>query len=463
MIFKIIASAVVGIFVCTNTIAQPTLTLPDALNTAEKQYQKIKSKKALQQASEQNIQFQQSTYLPDLNLAAQQSFGTINAQHGPLYAFGGLSAASTSMPAPEQNWNAAFGSLYFANVNWNFFTFGKIKNQVNVANADNEISKADVEQEIFQQQVKVSAAYFNLLAAQRLKFVQEKNLERARVFLTTTEALSKAGLIPGVNASLARAEVSNAQSLQIKAYDRELEYAKDLAVQLGEDFKTYQLDSLFNLRLPLLVNLTTGNVTDHPSIILQKNKIEKSTAELKLIQAQSLPNFYLFGVLQGRGSGFDHDYLQDNTAYSKSYFKGAGIQRGNYLLGINLTWNITNVHRNKSKIKAQEFVTQSLMHDNELLQQELYNQGKLAEEKIKNALANHAETKVQLKAAADAFKQYTSLYKSGLATIVDWTQALYTLNRAEVEFEIAQNNVWQALLLKAAAYGDIKIITTAIQ
>jgi hypothetical protein len=59
-----------------------------------------------------------------------------------------------------------------------------------------------------------------------------------------------------------------------------------------------------------------------------------------------------------------------------------------------------------------------------------------------------------MKAASDAYLQKSVLYRNGLATIVDITQALYTLNRAETDRDIAVSNVWQALLLKAAASGD---------
>ncbi len=41
--------------------------------------------------------------------------------------------------------------------------------------------------------------------------------------------------------------------------------------------------------------------------------------------------------------------------------------------------------------------------------------------------------------------------------MVDVTQALYTLNRAETDRAITYNNVWQALLLKAAASGDFAL------
>ncbi len=46
------------------------------------------------------------------------------------------------------------------------------------------------------------------------------------------------------------------------------------------------------------------------------------------------------------------------------------------------------------------------------------------------------------------------MYKNGLSNIVDITQALFALNRAETDRDIANNNVWQALLLRAAASGD---------
>jgi hypothetical protein len=53
--------------------------------------------------------------------------------------------------------------------------------------------------------------------------------------------------------------------------------------------------------------------------------------------------------------------------------------------------------------------------------------------------------------------QKNTLYKNGLTTIVDLTQALYLLNRAETDRDIAYTNVWQALLLKSAALGDFNV------
>ncbi len=62
-----------------------------------------------------------------------------------------------------------------------------------------------------------------------------------------------------------------------------------------------------------------------------------------------------------------------------------------------------------------------------------------------------------MNAASAAYLQKSVLYKNGLSNIIDVTQALYALNRAETDRDIAFANVWQALLFKAAASGDFKI------
>ena len=134
-----------------------------------------------------------------------------------------------------------------------------------------------------------------------------------------------------------------------------------------------------------------------------------------------------------------------------------GIDRSNYLLGLSISWNITNVFRSDTKVKEQKFLTQSLQYDFDLSQKELNAQAKMAFSQLDNAKENFNETKVQLSAAELAYQQHTALYKNGLTTLVDYTQALYGLNRAEIDYEIAQNNVWQALLLLASVRGELEI------
>lgn len=457
MKLKFIASITLVSVLGINGYAQ-VLKLEDALQRSVEQYDRIKSKQSVLSATQQNTVFQKQSYLPDISLAAQQSFGTINAQNGTMYAHGGLASAATAMPLAEQNWNAAFGSLYFVNVNWNLYTFGRIKSQVELGSKKELTAKTDLEQEIFQHQIKVSATYLNLLASQRIKYVQEKNQERAQVFFEMTDAKAKSGLIAEVDAQLAKAEVSNAKSLQIKAYDKELDFSKQLAVLLNDEFKTYQVDTLYSTSIPF-INANYDEIKAHPFLEFQQSKIEESIQLETVLKTNRRPTLSAFGVIQGRGSGFNWNYVQDNSAYSSSYFKGAGIDRGNYLLGFSLSWNITNIYRSNTKVREQGFLTQSFQQDFNLYKKELGAQSKLAFAQLQNASENFDETKVQLAAAALAYKQHTTLYENGLTNLVDYTQALYSLNRAEVDYEIAQNNVWQALLLQASAKGDLAIFT----
>jgi outer membrane protein TolC len=80
---------------------------------------------------------------------------------------------------------------------------------------------------------------------------------------------------------------------------------------------------------------------------------------------------------------------------------------------------------------------------------------------MENAMANYREVPTEVKAATDAYQQKTVLYSNGLSNIVDVTQALYALNRAETDRDIIFTNVWQALLLKASASGDFNLFINA--
>jgi hypothetical protein len=106
---------------------------------------------------------------------------------------------------------------------------------------------------------------------------------------------------------------------------------------------------------------------------------------------------------------------------------------------------------------AQKMTSRGLNDEYDLEGQDLANQLVLSESKIHNAMANYLEAPIQVKAASDAYLQKTVMYKNGLSNIVDVTQALFILNHAETDRDIAYSNVWQALLLKAAAAGDFGI------
>ena len=438
------------------TSSAQTLTLKEAVTTALTNYGTIKAKNNYANASKSTIQQTKRDYLPNFSLSAQQDYGTINGQNGPQYGLGGLGTASSGPALINQNWNAAFGSLYLANINWDFFTFGRIKQRIKVADAAYERDRNDLEQEKFQHEIRVTAAYLNLLAAQRLTKSQEKNLSRAITFQNTAIVRAKNGLIAGVDSSFAKAEVSSAKIALTRAKDVEQEQANRLGVLMGVTSTSYSIDTASITRIP--ADLLDDSVKNtHPVLKFYQNRIDVSNQQVNYFKKLYYPTFSFFSVMQGRGSGFGANYIVNQKDYSTSYVDGINPTRANYLIGIGMTWNLTTLLRNHPQVKAQQYTSEGLKNEYELVDQQLKSQLALAEAKLKNALDNYREAPIQVKAASDAYLQKSVLYKNGLTNLVDLTQALFTLNRAETDRDIAYTNVWQALLLKSSALGNFDL------
>lgn len=437
-----------------------TLSLKEALKIGLENYGSIKAKSNYSNASLETLKQSKRDYLPNLNLSAQQDYGTVNGQNGPLYGFGGLGVASSGLPLPEQNWNAAFGALYLVNMNWDFFTFGKIQEKINLAKADIQIKEKDLNQEKFQQQIKISSAYLNLLASQRLLISQQKNLSRAEVFKKTAVARVKNGLLAGVDSTLATAEVSKAKIALNLARNFVKEQNNKLVDLMGVAPQDLITDTLFVNQIPKeLAFDEKASDSLHPLLQFYKTKVDYSNQQTKLYKRFYYPTMSAFGVLQTRASGFDSSYATDQTAFNQNYWNGVNPDRSNYLVGIGISWNLTTPFRMSKQVSAQKFVTEALKEEYNQADRELKSQLALADAKIKITLENYAEAPIQVNAAQKAYLQKSTLYKNGLTDLTDLTQTMFTLNRAEIDRDIINNNVWQSYLLKIAATGNFDLFT----
>lgn len=458
-ILRRVSLSLLSIVFLTNTYAQDqkVLGLKEAEQIALANYGTIKAKASQLNSSKAYLTETKTEYLPDVSLSAQQAYGTINGINSPGYG-NGLAVASSGPATPNQNWNAAFGSLYLANVNWNFFAFGRSVEKVKVQKAVVAENESDLAQEQFEHEIRVASAYLNLQAAQQLSKAQQDNLNRSIDLQKVVVARVKNGLNPGVDSSLANAEVSAARIAFTNAQQTEAEQANLLAQYMGVAPQNFVLDSVFIKKMPTVADpAPTINADNHPVLQYYRNRIGVSDEQAKYLNTFSYPTFSLFGVYQGKGSGFKSDIAANANDFSSSYGAGADPTRYNYLLGIGVTWNLTNPFRVHYQVKSQKYTSQQYQDEYNLVSEQLHDQQILAETRINNSLKNYQEAPVEVKAASDAYTQKYTLYKNGLANIVDFTQALYTLNRADIDFDIASNNVWQALLYKAAATGDFGV------
>jgi outer membrane protein TolC len=441
--------------------AAQVLTPRQAVQTGLSNYGTIRAKADYVKAARASVREVRNEYLPDINLAAQQVYGTANSSYGPLAGYKVSSVSSSGPVLPNQNWNAGFGALYWTNVNWDFFQFGRYKEKAKVAERGLDLNQSDLDQEKFEQSVRVAGAFLNLIAAQKLILSQRSNLDRAVSFQTVATARAKSGLNPGVDSSLANAEVSNARIALTNAIETEQEEANQLA-QLMQvrppDSNNYTLDSAFVSRLPNALNAPAAQpLTNHPLLKFFQERVLQSDQQAKYLRTLQYPTFSLFGVFQDRGTGFNYNYGSSQDSYTPNYFKGVGFQTANYLVGVGVVWDITTPLRVREQVASQRFTSEGLREEYGLISQELQAQVILSDTRVRNAVANYNEAPVQVKAASDAYIQKETLYKNGLATIVDVTTAAAILNQAETERDVINTGVWQALLFKAASTGDFAL------
>src|SRR5579864_8353308 len=92
--------------ITTQQATAQVLTLKQAVQTALNNYGTIRAKANYVKASQANVLETRREYLPDVNLSAQNEYGTVNSQYGPLAAYKVAGVGSSGPIFSSQNWNA---------------------------------------------------------------------------------------------------------------------------------------------------------------------------------------------------------------------------------------------------------------------------------------------------------------------------------------------------------------------
>jgi outer membrane protein TolC len=226
---------------------------------------------------------------------------------------------------------------------------------------------------------------------------------------------------------------------------------------MGVEPKDFAADTTLVARIPKAAITAEVNDSLNPIRLFYQSRVNYSNQQEKLFRREYWPTFSLFGVFQTRGSGFNSNYATDQTSFTQNYGDGISPTRQNYLVGVGVTWNLTTIVRSSKKVSAQKLVSEGLTEEYKAIDLQLKAQEDAANARLGYALENYREAPKQVQAAQQAYLQRTTLYNNGLTNLVDVTQALYVLNRAETDRDVIYTNVWQALLMKAAATGDLNL------
>lgn len=428
-------------------------TIKDLLEQAVKNYPLLKSKGFEVQAAGEGVNASKHTLVPSLDASYQANFATYNNLIG--MASSSFLIPISGPPSAGNNYTGVFGSSASLVFNWQPVTFGQRNAQVDYSKAGLQYSTADAQNEIFQHKVKVINAYLELLAANELVKVYEKNYLRTETNLVAIKSLVVNGIKPGLDTAMFKAEISRAKIdlINVRKYKQQAQIT--LSQFLSSDNPIDFSDSSYFTKLPSESLQLHIDSLLHPLLSLFNSNIDLTKAKRKMLSRTMLPTLGVWGTTFARGSGIQYDGTVNSA-------DGLSFQRYNYGVGVQLSLPLLQFARINPQVEQQELLVRSNEEKLQEVTLQLRKQLEMADTTLNNALEAAKENPILFQSSDFAYKAMLSRYRSGLANYADLIQAQYFLIKAEVENKNAYINAWKALLFKAAVKGDLNLFLNQV-
>ncbi len=429
-----------------------TLNLYDAVNKAIAYYPLMRQRQSEVLAGKAHVNTINGNRLPSLTLQDQLNLGTDNSLQGAYFSLGVVPSTPGSYASVKDNPNE--GNVAISLLKWEFYTFGYYNAQQKVAKAQLAVNEANLNSDKYSLTENIVSLYLDWLKKYRLLQIQNENMQRATVILTAIRATVLSGLKPGVDSSTASAAYSEARINYLQALDR---YNYDrITVGAYTGINTSNIFPDTSLIAPaLLQNITLVPQTDsispgHPLLEVYQKQYEQQLADNNTISKKYLPRFGFIGATWLRNSG-----ISTSGAYPENLAYGMPDSKYNYLFGLTLTYNVFDLkHRHDELVEGryQADAKQSVLQTQQTTLNAMAQQ---ANSTYETTLEKLKEIPVQLQSARQAYGQQMALYKAGLNTLIDVTNAQYVLLQAETTYVITQDELLQLLYIRAGLSGQL--------
>lgn len=395
-----------------------------------------------------------SNWLPSLKLNYQADVGTNNNTAGPYFGFGIIPSNSRGVRT-ESNTNAVLTNLGIAALDWEIYNFGAYAAQNKVAGSDITVEQNQFQQSKYQLQAYTIGNYLQLLRLQDYLTIQSRNIKRNQQIRRSIQSLAKSGIRPGVDTSIAEAELSKARLTYIELNNQLKQTQLQLAAISGLPYQSIVPDTLVETRLIMQTNspeLIGADTTNHPIINYYRSVVQNSLQKEELVKKQYNPKVLLEAAAWARGSSVD---ANDNF---NSLSSGWGFSRSNYLVGIGISYNLFDLRHRQLKLRTQKTATNYALKKLDEQKSLLALGVSQADEELNTAKQRLAEIPNQLRAANAGYRQKLSLYKSGLTDIIELNAALNILYRAETDYAQARFAYTSAIFQKAVTGNQVSSI-----
>ncbi|MBX9733767.1 MAG: TolC family protein [Chitinophagaceae bacterium] len=444
---------VVGILVILpvfSLFAQQRLTLKQLIDAAQSYLPVLKQKQAFIDESKVALSEVKHSFLPQVKLSEQLNVGSNNSLAGTFFSFGITPSTSAGVRASNTN-DLVSGNIGVIYSEYELANFGLNKAKLGSAKANIDLQEANLKKEMYLLQLTIARLYFSVVKYQYRLNADKQNTNRYEIIFFIIQALTKSGLKPGADSSLAKAELSKARINYNQTLGKIMDLKQQLSYLTGMDADRLTLDTTqlkWKDRDTISVTAKVSEI-DHPLLDYYFKKNQLLNANEYLIKKSYLPKIVVASALWARGSSIQYN---DNF---KPLSVGLGYQRFNYAIGVAFTYNLLNGIYKKDRLLLNNY--QKKAGEYELLQQKLALGS--ASLQANNALAitkeNLLELPVQLSSAQAVFSQKTAQYRAGLISLVDVTNASFVLYRSQTDYIETINDWYLAQLEKAASLGTL--------
>lgn len=418
----------------------------------EENYVGIGVKMASVDAAKLNQQAVGSNMLPQVNAQAQNTYGTYEGSAGAFFPQAGF--FNVSGPVPLGASSTAANTFASAVVEWELFSFGKLRKQNEAAGTLYDKSVSEKDAYLLNLKKTLSERYIVLLYNDAKLRWTEQNTERLDDIRKITSGLSASGLRPAADSLLASSSYVQAMGEHDKWFGfKKAAYIKLLELY-GNDTVSYSA-SADRFGNPAENGLNNVNTIDssHPILEALDKQSEYYTLSGQSQKRASLPSVKLMGGYAYRGTG-----ISPNGTVSGAWPNGFSNTSNNFLAGIGITWNLTNLHTNRLKGEQlfKEAESTKLLHAQ--YRQAMHADLSASQEKIVQQYEQLQKTKLAVQQSQDAYNMYLARYKSGLITLSELLQIRILLEQAENIHIEASRDYWLLLNYEAELTADFDFL-----
>lgn len=427
-------------------------TLGSLWSKVEENYPGVGAKMSAIDAAKYNQRAVKGNMLPQVNAQAQNTYGTYEGSAGGFFPQPGFFNVNGSVPLDGSTTAAnTFGS---AIVNWELFSFGKLRKQNEAAGALYNKSVSDKDAYLLNLKKTLSERYIILLYNDAKLQWTQKNADRLDDIRKITSGLSASGLRPAADSLLASSSYVQAMGEHDKWNGLKNASFIQLLELYGNDTVDYSA-STGRFANPAEIGLNKVNTINpsHPILDALDKQSAYYTLSGEAQKRSSLPSINLLGGYAYRGTG-----ISPNGTVSGAWKDGFSNTTNNFLAGIGITWNLTSLHTNRMKGEQlfKEAESTKLLHSQ--YEQAMQADLSASQAKIVQQYQQLQKTKLAVQQSQDAYNMYLARYKSGLITLSELLQIRILLEQAENAHIEASRDYWVLLAYEAELTADFDFL-----